>query len=191
VATLYAVPTYLLRLRVLPESNADALVKYWGKGGREKLVAPLISSLSRLPNGGSINLSYFLPPFARLRLYTFPDSLGDPSAAREDCFFTAMNFFNEAPDTNFFSEDYSRQVLDTQYAPITSDPEFGDVVAIFNDAGAAIHTCVYLADDFVYTKNGVNHAQPWVIMRLPDMLMIYVGPNKSSQMLFLRRKDNK
>lgn len=189
VATLYAVPTYLLRVRVPPECDADTLVKYWGKGGREKLVAPLIASLSRLPNGGTINLSYFLPPFARLRLYTFPDSIADPTAARQDCFFTAMNFFNDTPDTNFFSEDYSRRVLNTQYAPITGGPEFGDLVAIFNDSGEAIHTCVYLADDFVYTKNGVNHAQPWVIMRLPDMLMIYVGPNKSSQMLFLRRKD--
>jgi hypothetical protein len=188
-ATLYAVPTYLLRVRVTPESNIDALIKYWGRGGREKLVAPLISSLARLPNGGPINLSYFLPPFARLRLYTFPDALGDPTAARQDCFFTAMNFFNDMPDTNFFSAEYSRKVLDSQYFPIKDEPLYGDVVAIFDDAGEAIHTCVYLADDFVFTKNGVNHAQPWVIMRLPDMLMIYAGPNKSTQMIFLRRKD--
>lgn len=189
VATLYAVPTYLLRLRVLPDSNVEALIKYWGRGGREKLVAPLISSLARLPNGGSINLSYFLPPFARLRLYTFPDSWRDPTAARQDCFFTAMNFFNESPDTNFFSGEYSRRILDTEYHSISGEPVYGDVVALFNDAGEAIHTCVYLADDFVFTKNGVNYAQPWVIMRLPDMLMIYVGPNKSSEILFLRRKD--
>jgi hypothetical protein len=189
VATLYAVPTYLLRLRVTPDSNVDALTKYWGRGGREKLVAPLISSLARLPNGGSVNLSYFLPPFARLRLYTFPDALSDPTASRQDCFFTAMNFFNETPDTNFFSGEYSRQILDSKYSAVKDEPMFGDVVALFNDSGEAIHTCVYLADDFVFTKNGINRAQPWVIMRLPDMLMIYVGPSKSSQMLFLRRKD--
>jgi hypothetical protein len=189
VETLYAVPTYLLRLKVPPDADVDALIKYWGKGGREKLVAPILTSLSRMPGGGALNVSYFLPPFARLRLYTYPEAWRDPTAARQDCFFTAMNFFNEVPDTNFFDSTFSQHVLQSEYEPINEDPVFGDVVAVFKPSGEAVHTCVYLADDFVFTKNGINPNQPWVIMRMPDMLMIYFAPANSGQLMYLRRKE--
>jgi len=189
VSGLYAVPTYLLRLRVAPDTDVDGLIKYWGKGGREKLVAPLLTALAHSPGGGTINISYFLPPFARLRLYTFPEAWQDPTAPKQDCFFTAMNFFNETADTNFFDTAYSKRVLDTEYVPVKDEPSFGDVVTLFNTAGEPVHTCVYIADDFVFTKNGVNPSQPWVIMRMPDMLMIYFAHDTSGKMLLLRRKD--
>ena len=189
VSSLYAVPTYLLRLRVAPDADVDSLIKYWGKGGREKLVAPLLTALSHAPGGGAINISYFLPPFARLRLYTYPEDWQDPTAPKQDCFFTAMNFFNETPDTNFFNTAYSKRVLDTEYVAIKEEPAFGDIVTLFNGAGDPVHTCVYIADDFVFTKNGVNAAQPWVLMRMPDMLMIYFAHETSGKMLVLRRKD--
>jgi hypothetical protein len=189
VCSLYAVPTYLLRLRVTPDADVDALVKYWGRGGREKFVAPLLTALSHAPGGGAINISYFLPPFARLRLYTYPEAWKDPTAPRQDCFFTAMNFFNETPDTNFFNSAYSKRVLDTEYVAVKDEPSFGDIVTLFSAAGDPVHTCVYIADDFVFTKNGINAEQPWVIMRMPDMLMIYFAQETSGKMLVLRRKD--
>jgi hypothetical protein len=189
VSSLYAVPTYLLRLRVTPDTDVDALVKYWGRGGREKLVAPLLGALAHAPGGGAINISYFLPPFARLRLYTYPEAWQDPTAPKQDCFFTAMNFFNETPDTNFFDTTYSKRVLDSEYMAVKDEPSFGDVVTLFNSAGEPVHTCVYIAEDFVFTKNGVNSAQPWVLMRMPDMLMIYFAHETSGKMLVLRRKD--
>jgi hypothetical protein len=189
VASLYAVPTYLLRLRIRPETDIDALVKYWGKGGREKLVAPLLTALTHTPGGSAINISYFLPPFARLRLYTYPEAWQDPTAPKQDCFFTAMNFFNETADTNFFDTAYSKNVLETEYVAVKDEPSFGDIVTLFNATGDPVHTCVYIADDFVFTKNGVNAAQPWVLMRLPDMLMIYFAHETSGKMLVLRRKD--
>jgi hypothetical protein len=37
----------------------------------------------------------------------------------------------------------------------------------------ALHMCVYLADDVVFTKNGANAIQPWVLMKVPEMLGIY------------------
>jgi hypothetical protein len=35
--------------------------------------------------------------------------------------------------------------------------------------------CVYLADDVVYTKNGIGTLQPWVLMKLPDLMNDYVA----------------
>ncbi len=189
IQALYITPTYFLRVRIPPSANIESVVKYWGKGGREKRILPIINSVAHAPGGAAINVSYLLPTFARLRLYTYPESWNDPTSSRQDCFFTSMNFFNETPDTNFFDSVYSRKILDTAYQTISDTPIFGDLVTIFNETGEAIHTCIYIADDFVFTKNGINPTQPWVIMRLPDMLLIYCCPERQSRIMFLRRKD--
>jgi len=189
VAALYTIPSYILRLRVDSNSDVEALVNYWGRGGREKRIAPILNSLSKVPGGSSMNISYLLPTFPRLRLYTYPEDWDDATAARQDCFYTSMNFFNETPDTNFFDSAYSRKFLNSKYEPVNGDPVFGDVIALFDDKGDAIHTCVYIADDFVFTKNGINEAQPWVLMRMSDMFLIYYHGEQSGPVLFLRRKD--
>ena len=135
------------------------------------------------------NISYLLPPFARLRLYTYPYTWNDPTAARQDCFFTSMNFFSETPNTNFFNSAYTAKILRSDYVQVRDAPTFGDLVTLVNSAGQAFHACVYIADDFVFTKNGVNPEQPWVLMRISDMLMIYYPNDKSGHVQFLRRKD--
>ena len=188
IETLYQVPTYMLRLNVTPDSDVDALVNYWGKGGREKLIAPLINSLAKVPGGTTLNVSFLLPTFARLRLYTYPYTWKDPSASRQDCFFTSMNFFNGTPNTNFFDREYTTKVLGSEYAKVDRWPSFGDVVALSNGNGEIFHTCVYVAEDFVFTKNGVAPEQPWVLMKLPDMIMVYFPIERISHVSFLRRK---
>ena len=189
VETLYALPTYLLRLRVNPDSDVEGLVHYWGRGGREKNLAPLLSSLAKLPGGTTINIDHLLPPFARLRLYTFPYTLKDPSAARQDCFFTALNFFNDTADTNFFNAAYAEQVLRTQYSPVKRSPSFGDVVLLATEQGEFVHACVYVADDFVFSKNGAAPEQPWVLMKMADMLALYYPNEKPVHLQFLRRQS--
>ena len=52
---------------------------------------------------------------------------------------------------------------------------FGDLMALVDPAGNLIHLCVYVADNVVFTKNGGNPGQPWVLMKIPDMLPLYSG----------------
>jgi hypothetical protein len=189
VDTLYSVPAWSLRLRVTPGTDVDALIHYWGSHGRESLIAPVLKALPKVPGGGGINVSYLLPPFARLRLYTYPDSGSDPTAQLQDCFFSSMNFFMDPPNTNFFDPVYMQKVLESEYDQVTDDPAFGDLVVLLDGKGFGKHMCVYLADEFVFTKNGMNHAQPWVIMRLGDMLNFYCAPGKPPNILFLRQKE--
>jgi hypothetical protein len=189
IETLYQVPAYMLRLHVMPDSDIDALVKYWGKGGREKLIAPLLNSIGKIPGGGTLNISYFLPEFARLRLYTYPYAWSDPMMSKQDCFFTSMNFFNTTPNTNFFNRAYTARILQTDYVRIDKSPSFGDVVALCSSTGEIFHTCVYIADNFVFTKNGVDPEQPWVLMKLVDMLMLYYPTDRTGHISFLRRRD--
>ena len=188
---LYEVPAYILRVRVTPDSDIESLTRYWGKGGRERLIRPLFKALTKVPGGAVLNVNYLLPPFARLRLYTFPESWGDPTTAQQDCMFTAMNFFNDAPDTNFLEADFCQEALKQKYTPVTDAPAYGDVLLFLDESGQIMHACVFVVDEFVFTKNGINRAQPWVLMRMPDVLAIYYGPNNPGQMLILRRNDLK
>ena len=187
---LYAIPAYALRLHVDPDSDVEALVKYWGKGGRQKRIAPLLKALTKVPGGEAINIISLLPPFARMRLYTYADAWEDATVTNQDCFFSALNFFNETADTNFLNPAYIQKVLDSEYAPIGDKPSFGDLLVLMNSDAQPVHVCVYIADNFVFTKNGLNPGQPWVLMKLPDILPTYFAPNKPGRILCLRHRES-
>jgi hypothetical protein len=57
-----------------------------------------------------------------------------------------------------------------------------------NTTGDAFHSCVHLADNIVYTKNGRNILSPWVIMRLEDVKKVYLYKGNGRVQGF-RRKD--
>lgn len=179
-SALYSVPAYRLRLRVFPNESVEKLLAYWGGPREPSRIRPLLDSLAKLrePEGASLNVSYLLPPFARLRLYTYPKSWGDSQLAREDCFWTSLNFFNDEPDARFFDPAAVRAALRSQYEIIHDAPRFGDLVTLIGPSGEGRHMCVYIADDFVYTKNGMNELAPWVLMKMSDMLIAFANDNQ-------------
>jgi hypothetical protein len=187
--TLYAIPAYALRLHVGPDSDVAALVRYWGRGGREKRIAPLLTALAKVPGGEAINLTSLLPPFARLRLYTYPDAWEHATVTNQDCFYSALNFFNETEDTNLVRPDCIQKALESEYVPNHGNPLLGDLMVLLNPELRPVHACIYIADNFVFTKNGMNPGQPWVLMRLPDILPTYFAPQKPGRILCLRHKN--
>jgi hypothetical protein len=172
--TLSRSSVVMARLRVRPETDVDKLVAYWSgsKFVRQKDLKPLLESLQRRDEGGTVSLLYLLPPFARERLYTspLPSNQGDPNM---DCHWTAMNFFNSEPDFQFSDLSYTAAYVKTNYYPVAQPTSYGDIVFLLDQNGNAIHSAVYIADDIVFTKNGNNYAQPWVLMRLPNLLALY------------------
>ena len=183
---LYSYPIWMLHLQVKPDSDVNALVQYWGSG-REKKLRPLLESVAKSPGGKNIDIASLLPVFAQTRLDTFPDPEVDPAVVQEDCFYTAMNFFNNPPDAGFKNIAYTKKVLDSAYRVTTPPGRFGDVVIINDPNGNGIHACVYIADDFVFTKNGGNSERPWVIMKMADVLACF--PSEGTQhLVFWRRK---
>ena len=191
VDALYRFPVYLLRLRVSEESDVKALVKYWGRGGRERRIQPLISSLAKVGkiDESSINLGLLLPDFARLRLYTYPNSWNDPAVNREDCFWSSMNFFNDQPDPGFFQPEYTKRVLQSRYHSIEGEAKLGDLITLVDGNGNGLHMCVHLVDHFVFTKNGANVLSPWVIMKTSDMLLLFF-PNKDERKIVIYRRND-
>lgn len=182
---LSQIPALMMNLKVTPQTDVDAVVKYFEKG-RGRDMKSFLESLKRLPEGRSVNVAFFLPPFARLRLYTYP--MLTPGQKPYDCFYSGMNFFNETPDDRFLNSDYIQQVLHKQYYNVGTNYTFGDLLLLLEDGNKAIHMCVYIADNVVFTKNGAQDLQPWILMKIPDMLKIY-QTDKPLQILAYRRKD--
>jgi hypothetical protein len=170
VKALHGEQTFLMRVAIDGDTDVNAILRYWGKGGRAEALRPLLESMAKVPGGGSINISLLLPWFARARLYTFPQGSNGPN---ENCFWTAMNFFSEKPDPRFVEFKYVKAVLEGEYEPVREPPVYGDLLLVTGADGDALHMCVYLADDVVFTKNGKDQMQPWVLMKIPDMLTYY------------------
>jgi hypothetical protein len=163
----------LLGLRIWPDTDIDNIVNYWSAPGvRQMDLRPFLDSLKREPEGSAASILYFLPPFARQRLYTYPlpSQAGDPVV---DCHWTTMNFFNETPDNRFSEPKYTVDYLQAHYYRIAKASRYGDRIFLLNQNGEAVHSAVYLAGDIVFTKNGNNAAQPWTLMHLKDLVAEY------------------
>jgi hypothetical protein len=179
----------LARLRLRPDTDIDKLLGYWcaTPGVRAKDLRPLLESIKNSPDGGTISLLYVLPPFARERLFTFPmpSKAGDP---KMDCHWTALNFSNETTDDRLQDNDYASKYIQERLYAIGKPTMCGDLVFLLDDKGAVIHSAVYIADDIVFTKNGVNYAQPWILMRMKNLLGVYTGAAEPKT-VFYRRKE--
>jgi len=186
--TLCAQSALLVRLHVRPESDIDALVAYWGNGGRERQVRPFLESLSKVPGGSAISVAQLMPQFARARAYTFPRLEGSSPNGPQDCHWTSFNFWNPIPSDAFSQADNVGREIRTAYHPIDKPQRLGDIVFLLNEKGDGIHSAVFVADDIVFTKNGSNMAAPWIFMRLAD-LQTYYETNGAVKTIFLRKNS--
>ena len=164
----------LARLRVGPQSDVEALASYWGVGGRHKDVLPLLKAMQRVEGGTEINIICLLPHFVRDHLWTYPFATAGLDSVKQDCFWSAFNFFNgDDPVDRFNDMAYIREVLKKDYYTIVKPAQLGDLVLLSTRNDAVVHAAVYVADDLVFTKNGESYTQPWILMRMADMVDTY------------------
>jgi hypothetical protein len=181
----------LARVKLEHGADIDRLSDYWGIGGRKKDVLPLLAALARAEKGDDPNVVCLLPTFARDHLYRHPFSPSD-RGVKEDCFWSAFNFFNEIPDNSFNDLGHVREVLDREYAQITNPEhlQLGDLVFLAAANKTVIHVATYVADDLVFTKNGEDFRQPWLLMHMADMVDTYAVkyPNSGTLTIEYYRK---
>lgn len=180
--------TMLAKLHVDRNSDIEALVNYWGRGGRAKDVRPILESVSQLPGGGTIDITHLLPPLARRRIYTFPAPVDDPMSVRRNSHWTALNFFNDTPDDRYVDSQVVADALDEDYYRIFGNLALGDLVMFVQNEREAFHTAVYLADDVLYTKSGNQSAGPWVLMKMDDVKDYYAKQGMVN-LIYFRRRD--
>ncbi|HTB85847.1 MAG TPA: hypothetical protein VK742_19540 [Candidatus Sulfotelmatobacter sp.] len=180
----------LAGLVIKPDTDIDKLASYWGSLPTVRFtdIRPMMEALKALPDGGNLSLFYLLPKFARDRLYTFPlpPQPGEPTM---DCHWSTFNFCNETPDNRFNDPNFAVQYIQKNYYQISAPSICGDILLLMNDKNEVKHSAVYLADDIVFTKNGNNYRQPWMLMRIPDLLATY--PNTPPmRAIYMRPKQD-
>ena len=180
--------TLIMKIRVSNSSDIDSLVSYWGKGGRAKDIKPLLESLARVPGGASIDVAHLMPPLARQRLYTFPYPTDGKVIVDRNCFWTALNFFNEEPDDRYCEIKFTEEIIRRDYYPIQDDPTFGDVIFLLDSRESVIHAAVFIADDKVFTKNGRDFTEPWKITDVRDMLSEYSWNDPVRPVVYRQRR---
>jgi hypothetical protein len=189
--TLLRKPTLLLRLHITPDSDMDSLAHYWIKAGWGVDLRPMLDSLAKLPRGARIGIVNVLPPIPSAQIYTFPFPSLKPEELRKDCHWTSFNFFRDVPRAPFFKGQEILDLLEADYYQVVSDPRYGDIGMLKKPNGDMIHSCVFIADNIVYTKNSASATEPFILMRDSDMLDIFSAQIPEGQTLGVQWYRNK
>jgi len=180
----------LAGLVINPDTDIDKIASYWGNMPNVHFtdIRPMMEALKQLPEGGNLSLFYLLPKFARDKLYTFPlpPVAGEPTM---DCHWSTFNFSNETPDNRFNDPSFAVDYIRKNYYQIAAPSICGDVLLLMNEKQEVKHSAVFLADDIVFTKNGNNYRQPWMLMRISDLLATYPA-TPPMKPIYMRRKTD-
>lgn len=166
--------TMVLRLEVNEKSDLNAIANYWTGRNRFKDILPILTSVAETDNVNVLDVIHLMPSMVRRYLYTYPPIDLAINGRMPDCHWTSLNFFNHWGKGLYLDSRLAASTIKEEYEHVEPPYEFGDVL-MFMPAGSgkAIHSCVYLADDIVFTKNGENLATPWLLMKLDDVRKIY------------------
>jgi hypothetical protein len=167
----------MVKIEADHNTNIEEVVNYWtlGIGLRRKDVEPLLQSIIDTDGIEALPLSHMIPALVRKLVYTYPSLDMAKQGILPDCHWTCLNFFNYDPHEYLLDSRLATSAVLERFEAIDPPYKYGDILFFLNkDTGDAYHSCVYLADDLVYTKNGRNLLSPWLIMRKEDVEKIYL-----------------
>lgn len=183
----------MVKMELDQSSKIDELLEYWtlGIGLRRKDVEPLMQSIIDTNGLESLPLSHVLPSLVRKLLYTYPGMDLAKHGTFPDCHWTSLNFFNYEPHEYLLDSRLATSQVLENFEPVPPPYKYGDILFFLsNTTGDAFHSCVHLADDLVYTKNGRNLLSPWIIMRLDDVKKVYLYKGEGRVQAFRRKPDS-
>jgi len=181
----------MLRISLNDKTNIEELLRYWsfGIGVRRKDIEPIIQSIIDSDTLHDLPLSHMLPALPRKLIYTYPGMDMAKDGLLPDCHWSSLNFYNFEPHQYLLDSRLATSQVLEQFDAISAPYQFGDILFFLDNAsGDAFHSCVYLADNIVYTKNGRNILSPWVLMKVEDVQKIYIFRGNGRLQGF-RRKD--
>jgi hypothetical protein len=172
------VRSLVVELKLPPGLDVKPLIDYWSADGRSIDTIPMLKATAARDAITTLDIMHLLPPIGRRRLYTYPTLDLMARGRMPDCHWTSLNFFSLTAHDYYLDTRLASENVKANYNAIQPPYKFGDALFIQNDAGAVIHSCVYIADDIVFTKNGENSLTPWILMWLDDVKNLYMnGPD--------------
>lgn len=178
--TMTRTRSLMLRLRVKTETDLDQAVAYWSGTNRNKDIEPIIQSAVETEEIERLDCIHLLPSLPRRYLYSYPPAELAMQGRMPDCHWTSLNFFNYRPREYFLDTRLASMHVLENYKETDPPYNFGDILMFMTSEGNALHSCVYIADDIVYTKNGENMASPWLLMKISDVKRIYSHEHQTS-----------
>ena len=162
----------LVTLRLPASANLESLMDYWTGGFADTDTRPLLEAAVARDSVTELDAARLLPALARRRVYTYPTLDQSVNGRLPDCHWTSLNFFRNTPKSYYLDTRLAASSLLADYTPVAPPYRFGDLLT-FITGDSVLHSCVFIADDIVYTKNGENILAPWVMQRMDDVMAIY------------------
>lgn len=177
--TMTLTRSLVLRLNVKKTVNMRPVFAYWAGTNRHKEIASVIDSAEGTEGIDCLDCIHLLPSLPRRYLYSYPPTELALKGRMPDCHWTSLNFFNSTPQDYFLDTRLASMHVLEQYVTVDPPYVFGDVLMFMTPQGSAIHSCTYVADDIVFTKNGENVATPWLLMSINDVKQVYSHKGKT------------
>jgi len=184
----------MVKIEVDHNTNIEELVNYWtlSVGIQRKDVEPLVQSVVDTDGIEALPLSHMLPALVRKLMYTYPSLNMNKNGILPDCHWTSLNFFNFDAHEYLLDARLATSAVLENFTPVEPPYQYGDILFFLNKTtGDAYHSCVQLADNLVYTKNGRNLLSPWLIMRVEDLKKIYLYRGDGRVQGFRKKPDPK
>lgn len=170
---LYRHPYCDIRLHINVTTDLSALSHYWGEAYRAEKVKRTLQAALGKKTEAYISLTQLFPSLPRTLVNTYPAVTTNRAKPQPDCYWTTFNFFNIKPDDRFFDNAFMEEALTKHHERVQGKARYGDILFLVDSTGRPFHSAIYLAADFVFTKNGGHFTQPWVIMKLTDLKACY------------------
>jgi hypothetical protein len=168
-------PTLQLKIPILPGSDPAGLASKWaspqGDGGWR--ASTLISSWCHAKEPEHFDVTHLLPRIPRMLLYTFPSLSMGMDGSLPDAHWTTRHFFRSESGPNLSEVGQEAQVTEG-LTPVDGPWRFGDVLVFRSHSRERmVHSCVFVADGIVFTKNSSKLISPWVLQELDRVKNIH------------------
>jgi hypothetical protein len=163
----------MARLRPSGQSDLAALLDYWGGGHRRRDLLPMFQSA--VETGAPLDILHLLPPLARKLVNSYPPLELAINGRMPDCHWSSLNFFNYEPRGYYLDSRLASSHVLQNFDRCEPPYRFGDTIFFMSATGEAFHSCVFIADDLVFTKNGDNPANAWIMTRMGDIKQVYLS----------------
>ncbi len=174
-------------LHIDASDDLPALRRYWSADFHRADSLPMLDAAAQTPHGTTLDLTHLLPLIPRQLVYSYVSPNIERTGQTPNCHWTSLNFFNYTRQNILLDLKLATSTVLDNYEQVSPPYAFGDVLFFLTAQGDAFHSCVFVADNLVFTKNGENEIMPWLLTRLDDVKQLY-GREPGYRIQAFRRK---